>query len=381
MFQKLSISSLSSSAALFGAALPAASARVSFAPTTRSAPLTIEAAHKKGSGSTKNGRDSKAKRLGVKVYGDQPAKAGSIIVRQRGTTFHAGTNVGVGKDYTLYSLVDGLVKFELYGPDKRKKVSVYPATEEKQENPDSRKVRNREKFRQQREKRRARLAAAEEAFMFAAAKAAAPSTNAPAAGKLPPKPKFSALTAAEMGGSKFEFRKIPVPPHRYTPLKERWMDIYTPVFEQMKIDIRMNLKARKVELKTRRDTADPSALQKCADFVTAYMMGFSLTDAIAMLRIDDLYIESFEIKDVKTLRGEHLSRAIGRLSGKNGKTKFTIENATRTRIVIADSKIHVLGAYANIRVARDALCSLILGSPAGKVYSKLRTVAARLSER
>ncbi|CAI5934000.1 unnamed protein product [Closterium sp. NIES-65] len=99
-----------------------------------------------------------------------------------------------------------------------------------------------------------------------------------------------------MGGSKFEFRKIPVPPHRYTPLKERWMDIYTPVFEQMKIDIRMNLKARKVELKTRRDTADPSALQKCADFVTAYMMGFSLTDAIAMLRIDDLYIESFEIK-------------------------------------------------------------------------------------
>ncbi|CAI7763149.1 unnamed protein product [Closterium sp. NIES-54] len=168
MFQKLSISSLSSSAALSGAALPAASARVSFAPTTRSAPLTIEAAHKKGSGSTKNGRDSKAKRLGVKVYGDQPAKAGSIIVRQRGTTFHAGSNVGVGKDYTLYSLVDGLVKFELYGPDKRKKVSVYPATEEKQENPDSRKVRNREKFRQQREKRRARLAAAEEAFMFAA---------------------------------------------------------------------------------------------------------------------------------------------------------------------------------------------------------------------
>ncbi|CAI5490341.1 unnamed protein product [Closterium sp. Naga37s-1] len=213
------------------------------------------------------------------------------------------------------------------------------------------------------------------------AKTAATPTNAPAAGKLPAKPKFSALTAAEMGGSKFEFRKIPVPPHRYTPLKERWMDIYTPVFEQMKIDIRMNLKARKVELKTRRDTADPSALQKCADFVTAYMMGFSLTDAIAMLRIDDLYIESFEIKDVKTLRGEHLSRAIGRLSGKNGKTKFTIENATRTRIVIADSKIHVLGAYANIRVARDALCSLILGSPAGKVYSKLRTVAARLSER
>lgn len=169
MFQKLSISSMSSSSFMRGEAKLTSSSRVAFTPATRSAPLTIEAAHKKGSGSTKNGRDSKAKRLGVKVYGDQPAKAGSIIVRQRGTRFHAGTNVGVGKDYTLYSLVEGLVKFEEYGPEKRKRVSVYPVTEVKQENPNSRRVRNREAFRVQREKRRARLAAAEEAFSFVSA--------------------------------------------------------------------------------------------------------------------------------------------------------------------------------------------------------------------
>jgi len=83
-------------------------------------------AHKKAGGSSRNGRDSAGKRLGVKRFGGQVVTAGSIIVRQRGTTIHAGTNVGVGKDYTLYSLVDGVVKFER--KDKtRKKVSVYPA--------------------------------------------------------------------------------------------------------------------------------------------------------------------------------------------------------------------------------------------------------------
>lgn len=200
-------------------------------------------------------------------------------------------------------------------------------------------------------------------------------------GPLPLKPLFEPLKAHEMSDGRVQFQKVNVPPHRYSPLKKVWMDIYTPIFEQMKIDIRMNLKARRVELKTRADTPDISNLQKCADFVHAFMLGFDVIDAIALLRLDELYIESFEIKDVKTLRGEHLSRAIGRLSGKGGKTKFAIENATKTRIVIADSKIHILGSFANIKIARDSLCSLILGSPAGKVYSKLRAVTARLAER
>ncbi|KAJ0972634.1 hypothetical protein J5N97_020597 [Dioscorea zingiberensis] len=197
----------------------------------------------------------------------------------------------------------------------------------------------------------------------------------------PARPQFAALKPHEMSEGKVQFRKVPVPPHRFSPLKRCWLEIYTPVYEQMKIDIRMNLKARRVELKTRSDTPDVSNLQKCADFVHAFMLGFDVADALALLRLDDLYVDSFEIKDVKMLRGEHLSRAIGRLSGKGGKTKFAIENSTRTRIVIADTKIHILGSFVNIKVARDSLCSLILGSPAGKVYSKLRAVTARLAER
>lgn len=82
-------------------------------------------AHKKGQGSSRNGRDSNPQYRGVKVFGDQAVTAGSIIVRQVGSTFHAGNNVGVGKDYTLWAKVDGVVKFERRGRG-GKKVSVYP---------------------------------------------------------------------------------------------------------------------------------------------------------------------------------------------------------------------------------------------------------------
>lgn len=75
-------------------------------------------AHKKGEGSVKNGRDSESKRLGVKIFGGQPAIAGNIIVRQRGTVYHAGKNVGVGKDFTLFALSDGIVEFKKGRKDK-----------------------------------------------------------------------------------------------------------------------------------------------------------------------------------------------------------------------------------------------------------------------
>ena len=83
-------------------------------------------AHKKGQGSSRNGRDSSAQYRGVKVFGGQEVTAGSILVRQVGSSFHAGTNVGVGRDYTLWARVDGVVKYEREGKDRRR-VSLYPA--------------------------------------------------------------------------------------------------------------------------------------------------------------------------------------------------------------------------------------------------------------
>ena len=84
-------------------------------------------AHKKAAGSTRNGRESQSKRLGVKRFGGEMVKAGNIILRQRGTKMHPGTNVGCGKDHTLFATIDGVVRFEIKGPKKRQFISVVPA--------------------------------------------------------------------------------------------------------------------------------------------------------------------------------------------------------------------------------------------------------------
>jgi len=185
----------------------------------------------------------------------------------------------------------------------------------------------------------------------------------------------------EMKGGQVEMQSIYVPSNRRKPLQDNWKDIYSPLVEHMKLQVRFNVRKKCVEMKTSKYTESPSALQKSADFVRAFTYGFELRDAIALLRLDNLYLDSFEIKDVKILQGDHLSRTIGRIAGQDGKTKHTIENATKTRIVLANTKIHILGSYQNINIAKTAIVHLIMGSPPGKVYTKMRNVASRLKNR
>nr|CAG4642020.1 EOG090X0D0V [Eurycercus lamellatus] len=195
------------------------------------------------------------------------------------------------------------------------------------------------------------------------------------------RPAFPPVKREKLGNGT-EMRKIAVPSHRYSPLKENWMKLFTPIVEHLHLQVRFNLKNRQVEIRSCKDTEDIGNLQKAADFVKAFICGFEVEDALALIRLDDLFVDSFEIKDVKSsLKGDHLNRAIGRLAGKGGRTKFTIENVTKTRIVLADQKIHILGSYQNIQIAKRAVCNLILGSPPSKVYGNLRAVAGRSSDR
>lgn len=121
----------------------------------------------------------------------------------------------------------------------------------------------------------------------------------------------------------------------------------------------------------------------------AFCLGFAVEDAVALLRHQEIYIQSFHLKEVKQVLSfnksnkSNFARAIGRIAGHKGKTRHAIENACKVRMVVAGESgmCHLMGSADCIRAARDAVCRLILGSPAGKVYSQLRVVGSRLRER
>ncbi|KAK0717898.1 hypothetical protein B0T26DRAFT_777038 [Lasiosphaeria miniovina] len=218
----------------------------------------------------------------------------------------------------------------------------------------------------------------------------------PDAAAAPDAPEDTDMTVDEEGRPRFvpgkdvdpirraETRKVTIPPNRMSALKSNWtkVNLYPPLVDHCKLQVRMNTKEKRVELRSSKFTQSAEALQMGADFVSAFAMGFDIDDAIALLRLDSLYIQSFDIKDVRqTLGPDALGRAIGRIAGKDGKTKFAIENATKTRIVLAGSRIHILGAFENIGMARESIVSLVLGAQPGKVYNSLRIIASRMKER
>jgi len=179
----------------------------------------------------------------------------------------------------------------------------------------------------------------------------------------------------------FESRSVPVPTRKMKMIKESWMKIYTPVVSQCKLEIRMNLTTRQIDIRTCDKTLSPAAIQRAEEFLRAITYGFAVEDAVSVLRLDTIYVDCFEVEDVRRLRNEHLGRAIGRIAGTKGKIKGNLERISQTRIVVEDKNIRIMGSAENIALARTAISKLIMGSQPAKVCADLQMVVKKVQER
>lgn len=179
----------------------------------------------------------------------------------------------------------------------------------------------------------------------------------------------------------YEMRSIPVPARKMKMVKEEWMKLYTPVVMQCNLEIRMNLQTRSIDIRTCKETLSKVAIQRAEEFIRAVTLGFSPEDALLILRDDSIYVSCFSLEDVRILKNSHVGRAIGRIAGRKGKIKNTLEIVSHTRIVIEDKNIRVMGTAENIGIARTAVSKLIMGSQPAKVCADLRTVSKKVQER
>ncbi|CAD25985.1 similarity to HYPOTHETICAL PROTEIN Y443_METJA [Encephalitozoon cuniculi GB-M1] len=181
--------------------------------------------------------------------------------------------------------------------------------------------------------------------------------------------------------SGIQTRSVPIHPRKMKSMKDEWMKIYTPIVEMCKVQIRMNIKGKSVDMRTCEHTEDPSYLERSAQYIEAINIGFPIEDAIALLKFSDVFLDRFEISEVKTLRGLHIERAVGRIIGREGKTRDAIEEFSRSKIIVQGQTIHLLGTVENTRIARDAICRLIMGSQPGSIFNRLRIINSRLKEK
>lgn len=178
-----------------------------------------------------------------------------------------------------------------------------------------------------------------------------------------------------------QYRSILIPSHKIHQLKREWLKIYTPIVQLGKLQIRFNHKSKHVELRSCQATADLGFLERSITYIQAFLDGFKPEDAISIMKFKDVFTESFQIQEVRKLKSSHLSRAIGRIIGRNGRIKESIENFSRCKFILQDERISLLGCQENIKIAKDAIGRLIQGSEPSSIFNRLRVISTKLKDK
>lgn len=176
-------------------------------------------------------------------------------------------------------------------------------------------------------------------------------------------------------------RSIEIPNYKLEKIKRNWIQIYTAIIEYGKLQIRFNPINKTIDVRNCRETVDLGYLDRSLIFISAILEGFKVEDSISILKYKDVFIDKFDINEVRKLRPNHMSRAIGRIIGRNGKIKETIEHFSKCKFLLINQRIVLLGCIENIKVARDAICRLIQGSEPNSIFNILKIKSTKLKEK
>lgn len=176
-------------------------------------------------------------------------------------------------------------------------------------------------------------------------------------------------------------RTVQIPAYRMRNIKQDWMNIYTAIVEYGKLQLRFNRRNKSVDLRTCETTQDPTYVERSACFVQAVIEGFKVEDAIAIMKYRDVFIESFGIDEIRKLKNGHMARALGRIIGRDGRTKESIENFSKCKFVLLNQRIVILGCPDNIKIAKDAIGRLVQGADPASIFNRLRLISAKLKDK
>lgn len=176
-------------------------------------------------------------------------------------------------------------------------------------------------------------------------------------------------------------RSVVVPPARMRHVKQEWLQIYTPIVEYGRLQLRFNIGARTIDLRTCPATPDPALIDRAAVFIQSVIDGFKPADAAAILKYRDVFTESFDITEIRRLKSAHLARALGRIIGRSGRTKESIENFARCKFILRDHRVFLLGCVDNIKIAKDAIGRLVQGSEPTSIFNRMRVIAAKVKDK